>query len=136
MDLAMFSRKIVTIETIEKLVQFIGFIGSVHWENCLCVTIYIPAHQLHTTPHASHIIIPRETTFYFLFILLLLFPNFLFQFLLYRPIFFLIILLERKFLPVYDTFNSFSYSGFVIWEHFYSFLWNCTLYTEFNISTH
>ena len=53
--------------------------------------------------------------------LLLLFPNFFFQFLLYRPIFFLIILLERKFLPVYDTFVSFSYPGFVIWEHFYVF---------------
>ena len=38
----------------------------------------------------------------------LFFTNFLFQFLLHRPIFFLIILLERKFLPVDDVFNPFS----------------------------
>ena len=109
--------------------------SAVLTEKIFCVTIYIPTHQLHTTPLACHII-AREMTFYFLFKLLLLFPNFLFHFLLYRPIFFLIVLLEGKFFPVCDTFNSLSYPGFVIWEHFYSFLWNCTLYTEFNISTH
>ena len=62
-------------------------------------------------------------TFYFVFILFLFFTNFLLQFLLHRPIFFLIILLERKFLPVYDAFNYFSYPGFDIGEHFYSFLY-------------
>ena len=96
MDLPKFSRKIVTIETTEELIQFIGFISSVHWEIFLCVTVYRTAHQRHTTPHASLIIV-REMTFYFLFKLLLLFPNFLFQFLLYRPKFLLIILWNESF---------------------------------------
>ena len=38
---------------------------------------------------------------------------------------------KYKFLLVYDTFNSFCYSGFVsgIFFFFYSFLWDCTVYT-------
>ena len=106
----------------------------------LCVTIYIPVHQLHTTPHASQII-TRQMTYYFLFILLLLLPNFLSQFLLYRLIFFLTYILPYR---SYGTqissclwySNSFSYPEFVICEYFYTLLWNCMLYTEFNTCTH
>ena len=141
-NLPMFLRKIMTTKTTEELTEFIDFAGSVHWGDFLCVTVHISAHQLHTTPRSSHVIICEMTffsssSFYFIlfFILFLLFTNILFQFLLHRPIFFLI-LLERKFLPVGDVFNSFSCSGFVIGEDFYSFLWNCTLYTEINISAH
>ena len=36
MDLLMFSRKIVTIETIEDSIQFIGFFGSVHCGDFFC----------------------------------------------------------------------------------------------------
>ena len=60
-------------------------------------------------------------TFYFLFYTVPFLSEFPLSFPLHRPIFILIILLEHKSLPVYDAFNSFSYPGFVIGEHFYSF---------------
>ena len=125
MNLLVFLREIVS--------QNDWRLDSVHWlrQQCslrwfLCVTVYISAHQLHTTPHSSHVII-CEMTFYFVFILFLFFANFFFQFLLHRPIFCLVILLERRFLPVDDAINSFSYPGFVIGDNFLQF--SVKLYT-------
>ena len=99
---------------IEELIQFIGFISSIHWGDFLCVTVYIPAHQLHTTPHASHIII-REMTFYFLLhssssFRISSFNPFCTD--LYSPLSFFLV---RKFLPVY--FGTFFFLQFSVELH-------------------
>ena len=48
-------------------------------EAIFCVTVYIFAHQLHTLPHSSHIIICELNDYFCFFILFLFFTNFLFQ---------------------------------------------------------
>ena len=46
----------------------------------------------------------------------------------FRPVFFLTIILERKFLPVSDTLNSFSYPGFAVGDFFF--------FKEFSLELH
>ena len=108
------------------MIQFIDFAQCSQGWFSLCYCLHICSSTSYHSTLFSYYYMWND--FLLFFMLFLFVTNFLFQFLLHWPIFFLIILLECKFLPVDDVFNSFSYPGFVIGEHFCSFLYTEIIY--------